>query len=244
MIKKTRRAIKNCQLISFFFLIPAINALSATPDTNLKTADSLFQAKKYTESFELYENLFKNEQMYSPAMLLKMSFIKEGLGDYSNALYYLHIYFKKTLDKDALIKIAEIVDSKELKGYDTNSYVSELIYKYLPFFKVCIIAVLFMGLIFSARYAGKGKSPVALIIILVLLIPLSFAMNNDLRKNSAIVIDDSTYLMEGPSGSANVAKTITKGHKVTVIQSTGVWSKINWEGKSLYVRKNKIKEII
>ena len=244
MIKKTRRAIKIYQLFLFFFLTPVISAFSANPAGNLQTADSLFQAKKYTESFELYESIYKNEQLYTPAMLLKMSFIKEGLGDYSNALYYLHIYFKKTLDKDALIKIAEIVKSNDLRGYDTRSYILEFVYKYLSLLKVAVLGVLFIGLIFSARHAGKGKSPAALIIILILVIPLSFAMNDDLRKKSAIVMDDSTYLMDGPSGSANVTETISKGHKVIILQSEGVWSTISWEGKKLYVRKSKLREII
>lgn len=214
------------------------------PGAKLQTADSLFQAKKYTESFELYESLYSKDQVYTPAMLLKMSFIKEGLDDYSNALYYLHIYFKKTLDKDALVKIAEIVESNGLRGYGANSYLLELIYKYVSFVKVGILGLLFIGLIFAALHAGRGKSPVMLIIILVLIIPLAFAMNNDLRTKSAIVMDDATYLMDGPSGSANVTETISKGHKVTILKSKGVWSKISWEGKNLYVRNSKLREII
>ena len=244
MIKKTRGAIKIYQLFLFFFLTPAICAFAANPEGNLKTADSLFQAKKYTESFEVYEKLYNDKQLYSPAMLLKMAFIKEGLGDYSNALYYLHIYFKKTLDTTALIKISKIVENKQLRGYNGDAYLREFVSKYLYTFMVGVLLLLSVALIFSARYASKGKSPVALILTLIFILPLAFAMNYDLQKKSAIIMEDTTYLMDGPSGSANVAETLTKGHKVIVQKSEGVWSRISWDDKTYYVRKNKLKELI
>lgn len=244
MIKKTSRAIKNYQLFLFFLLAPMISAFAVTPESNLKTADSLFQAKKYTESYEIYESLYNEQHMYSQAMLLKMAFIKEGLGDYSNALYYLHIYFKKTLDTNVLTKIDEIVEDKQLKGYGGDIYLKEFVYKYLRIFLAGVLALLFVVLIFSARYAGKGKSPVLLILILIIIIPLTFAINYDFQKKSAIVMEDTSYLMDGPSGSANVTKTINRGHKVIVQKSKGVWSRITWDNQTFYIRKSKLKELI
>ncbi|MGB3465691.1 MAG: hypothetical protein WBA74_10490, partial [Cyclobacteriaceae bacterium] len=87
MIKQARGTIKNFQLFFFFSFCALSHSVLADPGDRLTTADSLFQAKKYTESFELYEQIIVEDMAYSPAMLLKMAFIKEGLGDYSNALY-------------------------------------------------------------------------------------------------------------------------------------------------------------
>jgi len=44
----------------------------------LKMADSLYGKKQYTQSLELYREIF-NERNYSPAMLLRMAYIEEGL---------------------------------------------------------------------------------------------------------------------------------------------------------------------
>ena len=62
------------------------------PVETLAIADSLFEARKYTESFKIYQEIHGQNQG-SPSMLLKMAFIKEGLDDYPAALYYLNQYY-------------------------------------------------------------------------------------------------------------------------------------------------------
>jgi uncharacterized protein YgiM (DUF1202 family) len=71
--------------------------MRAAETRELVKADSLFEQKKYTESFDLYEQILDEEQLASPKMLLKMAFIKEGLGDYSRALYFLNVYYQKVI---------------------------------------------------------------------------------------------------------------------------------------------------
>jgi hypothetical protein len=52
-------------------------------------------------------------------MLLKMAFVKEGLGDYSNALYYLNLYYLKTYDKKVLKKMENLAERyHKLEGYE------------------------------------------------------------------------------------------------------------------------------
>jgi len=246
MMKKSRGAIKNYQIFLIFFLAPFSSALTASPIDDLKAADSLFQAKKYTESFELYDQLFNSQNLSSPSMLLKMAFIKEGLGDYSNALYFLNTYFNITLDRKALDKIDELVKANELKGYGIKGqvYTSELIYKYYRFVLVAILTMLFTGMLFSAKIASKGKTIVPLITIMIMLIPFIVAINYEFKSASAIIMKDTTYLMDGPSGSANVIETLSKGHKLTVQKSEGVWSRVKWDNQTYYVRTSKLKELI
>ncbi|MBK7650109.1 MAG: hypothetical protein IPJ20_04215 [Flammeovirgaceae bacterium] len=45
---------------------------------------------------------------YTPAMLLKMAYIQEGLGRISQSIYYLQLYYKATNDEQALSKIEEL----------------------------------------------------------------------------------------------------------------------------------------
>src|ERR1041385_4283576 len=87
-------------IITFFFFCQCSNAQSQ----KIIQADSLFRAKQYMQSLEVYQSLF-SEQRYSPAMLLKMAYIQEGLGKIGQTLYYLKLYHVATDDEQALRKI-------------------------------------------------------------------------------------------------------------------------------------------
>src|SRR5690606_13561587 len=64
----------------FLFII---QSFSSQADTGrLLNADSLFQSKNYQEALLVYESILNEDQTYSAAMLLKMAFISEGMGDY------------------------------------------------------------------------------------------------------------------------------------------------------------------
>ncbi|MEL7146406.1 MAG: SH3 domain-containing protein, partial [Bacteroidota bacterium] len=193
-----------------------------------------------------YESLYSEQGISSPATLLKMAYIKEGLGDYSNALFYLSAYFKQTLDEKALDKINELVEANELKGYttDNNAYIQGAIAQYGKYILGGLLLLICAGLLLAVRQVSIGKSPALLAVMLVLLIPMPFVINYDFPKPTAIVMDDTTYLMDGPSGSANVMETVSKGHKVQLTSTNGLWVKVRWEEGEYYVRRSKIKEII
>src|SRR5690606_38048067 len=108
-------------------------------------------AKKYTQSLEHYHRLFTEEGVYTPQMLLKMAYIHEGLGDYSQALFYLNNYYVKTSDETALRKMEALAEKHKLSGYqftDTdlflsyyNKYVSEITFAALAF---CLLLLAFI----------------------------------------------------------------------------------------------------
>jgi len=87
---------KNIILIKLIVLLTFTNVLAQENEKDIELADSLFNQQKYTQSFEIYNRILKTDNLTSPAMLLKMAYIKEGLGDYSNALYYLNLYYLQT----------------------------------------------------------------------------------------------------------------------------------------------------
>src|SRR5690348_1763124 len=88
---------------SFFFFC----LVTVAQAQKIKQADSLFQAKQYTQSLALYQSVF-NEKKYSPAMLLKMAYIQEGLGKIGQTLYYLRLYYLASDDEQALHKMEEL----------------------------------------------------------------------------------------------------------------------------------------
>src|SRR6478735_4065061 len=87
---------------------------------SLSKADSLFKAKHYTESLELYQHYYQSGN-YSPAMLLKMAYIQEGLGKISQSIYYLQLYYQASADEQALRKIEELAAKNKLEGYTSDS---------------------------------------------------------------------------------------------------------------------------
>src|SRR3970040_613357 len=64
--------------IMAFLMVSATGAIAQTSSFRLYTADSLFRAKQFTQSLRHYEAMLENKE-FTPAMLLKMAYIHEGL---------------------------------------------------------------------------------------------------------------------------------------------------------------------
>src|SRR4249920_2353850 len=86
----------------------------------IKQADSLFKAKQYTQSLELYQSVF-NEKKYTPAMLLRMAYINEGLGKVGATLYFLKIYYLATGYDHAQKKTEELAAKFKLTVYEEDN---------------------------------------------------------------------------------------------------------------------------
>src|SRR5690349_2721164 len=112
------------KFLTSFALILCLSPLALGQPTNnplLQRADSLFQQKRYTQSFEIYNTLFQSHR-YSPAMLLKMAYVQEGLNRISQSAYYLNLYYLATQDESALTKLGELADKYRLEGYEPSRF--------------------------------------------------------------------------------------------------------------------------
>ena len=98
-----------------FLLFPILTALDSSADPKLFEADSLFRSKKYTESKSIFSEITATGKA-SPALLLKMAYIDEGLGDYVQALFHLNSYYSMTSNEQALDKMRSIAEKKDLSG--------------------------------------------------------------------------------------------------------------------------------
>src|SRR5688500_4150311 len=85
----------------------------------LNQADSLFVDKKYTQSLDHYRTILAQNE-YSPAMLLKMAYIEEGLNRVGQALYYLNLYYLASNDKTVITKMEELAARYNLQGYENS----------------------------------------------------------------------------------------------------------------------------
>ena len=238
--------------LGFFWGSTAESHAQLTTGQLLASADSLFGARQYTESFKLYDQLFREDQVVSAAMLMKMAFIQESMGEYSETLYYLNEYFLLTSDESAIQKMQQLSEEHNLRGYEYTdldlffTYFRE--YRYLLIYGLVLLAM--VGLLYrvftrpretpyyQGRPYGWGGAYVLLLALLFLL------TNYSLSPQKAIIMADHTYIMDAPSSGADVVYISEKGHRVDVQGEEDVWTQIVWNGQPAFVRQQNLRELI
>jgi len=223
-----------------------LSGQSAKPD--LKIADSLFNQKKYTESYDIYLGILEEHKQRSPSMMLKMAFIKEGLGDYSNALFYLNQYYLLTSNKQVLKKMEEVAKSYNLKGYTYTDADFFLTYYYNYLIQinlgVLVLALFLFSLIYYKKKRTGNRPTLAGIVYVITLGLFFFLINYSGQYNKGIILESNVYLMSGPSAGADVLEVVKKGHKVDILGKEDVWVKIRWDDQVAYLKEGKIKAIV
>ncbi len=227
------------------FLLPEDSSAQGVKSV-LSKADSLFELKKYTESFDQYQQVFA-EDVATPQMLMKMAFIKEGLDEYPEALFYLTKFYDITHSNLALKKINEIAEKQGLLGYevtDADFFVSwyatysEIILIGL----MCIIVVLLALQVFRF-YMRKSLSTGLMTWQLIFALALAIIINYPFADSTAIIVEPATYLMKGPSAGAPMQEIVSQGHKVKVLDEGQIWTKILWRDAEVYVRSGSLKRL-
>jgi hypothetical protein len=209
----------------------------------LKMADSLFQAKMYVQSFEHYREIL-NQNQYTPAMLLKMGYIQEGLGNIGQALYYLNLYYIATNDKSAADKMEELANKYNLEGYETTDTDRVMSFYRDHYFETTIslaaLVIFFLSVSFYTR-VRLHKRPVAGAIFMTFFVALLFVhLNFGASANTGIFSASRTYIMNGPSAGASVIEVTGDGHRVEILGKKDVWMKIKWNNDVGYVRNNSL----
>lgn len=206
--------------------------------SSLAAADSLFHRKQYTQSLEIYNQLF-SQHTYSPSMLLKMAYIEEGLGHVAQSVYYLSLYYQATSDSQAIAKINEVADKNKLAGYDDSDtsrlwYSIRENYRIIAFILMSVCSLLFATVYYqkvrmNARPVGAG---ITLLFFLAVLALHAWIGNAGGR---AIIAAPSTYFMSGPSSGSRVVSIVGAGHRVDILGHTDVWVKVRWNDREAYV---------
>ncbi len=230
-------------ILIFLFTVLSLISLAGSTD-RLQYADSLFKAQKYTEAYTFYEELFENDQI-SSSMLLKMSFIQDASGNYSNALFYLDLYYRKTGDRQSVGKIKELASTFDLNGYQYNDidYFLALLSK----FRIPIVLLLLSFSVLLSAYVyvkfRQGIRAYFPFIFQVFTFLILLGVVNYQVPDKAIVVMDQTLLRRGPSAGAEPIELINQGHKVTVLNTSKIWTKILWNGEEVFIRNNRLKSI-
>ncbi|MFY0593604.1 SH3 domain-containing protein [Roseivirga sp.] len=224
------------------------NGVGQDIDTNLKKADSLFNERLFTQSLEIYEGIYEGSERATPAMLLKMAYSQEAMGNLSRALIYLHDYYRLTSDKEALKKMDALAQVNGLEGYDTNDF--QQFVKAIQDYDILIIAVLIalnlliLSMIFRKLKKHQERSP-GLAVGLVIVLGLTFFFVNFTGpKEQGIVTSDNAYVMSGPSAASELVEVVGQGHKIEIIDKKDIWYQIKWRGKRAFVRETNLESLL
>ncbi len=207
-------------------------------------ADSLFARKEYTQALEIYENSTGKKGVASPAMLLKMAFVKESLGDYTQSLYYLNLYQRQNPRQQIALKMNELAAKHNLRGYDYNDWDFFLIFyrRYYPLAVLALVGLggwLLAGMI-RKKLRGKFVSGRHGMALFIFMLGILVALNLQFNDRQAIVAQDYSYLMDAPSAGANLVRIVRKGHRLPVRGEQDIWLRTGWLGRTAYVRKQNV----
>lgn len=226
-----------------------LNGIEAqTMPDQLEHADSLFNQQKYTQSYQIYKRILTEDGQASPAMFLKMAFIREGLGDYSDALYYLNLYYLQTNNKRALKKMEDLAKKYDLQGYkytDFEFFVNIFNRYYLTIvLALGSLLLLLITYIIYKRQRLHERPGYSLFYFILTVLMLFYVVNFGRSYQKGIIIGKDSYLMNGPSAGAKLLAVIHQGHRVKMLGKEDVWVKIRWNDQVAYIRDNNILPIV
>ena len=238
---------KICAFLVIISTLPAKPACAQADKAPLATADSLFLAQHYTEALAAYEQILNGQQLYSPRMLLKMAYIKEGQHDYTGAMYYLHLFYTKEPSRSVLRKMEELAQAHRLQGYEYNDlqfFKTQLSKHYMRILELMLLAAVVTATVmfFSWRKGHKFTSTFKIGFTLYLLFILYYINFLDLG-DAGIIRSNQVAIMSAPSAGSSWLATATEGHKVPIRGEQDIWYEIEWRGEKAYIRKNNVLEL-
>jgi len=235
--------LKNLSIVIFIAVCFPLSVAGQQNKSPLTRADSLFQLKRYTQSFELYRSIFEQRQ-YTPAMLLKMAYIEEGLNRIAYSAYYLNLYYLVTQDDAAQLKLDELSQKYRLEGYEMNETdrLFTLYHQHNSEVSLALsVLVLFLftaTLVQRLRYQKKPYVAWGLLIVTSLLFLAHF--NFGIGQAKAIITKNNTYIMTGPSAGASVMAIVRDGHRVNIKGKKDVWVKVEWGDATGYIKESNV----
>lgn len=226
------------------FLLPFC-AFAQSSSQKLTKGDSLFRAKQYTQAFVLYQSVMA-EKKYTPAMLLKMAYIQEGLGHAGACLYYLNLYHLATGDDQTLGKMEELAQKSQLEGYQTSQQqmARQWWHRNSPSATLfCLgLASLLITWAFVQRKRRGAHTPQA-VIACALVVSVLIANNMWGDRAVAIFASPRTYVLDAPSAGGTALDVLGEGHRVEWLDTKDVWAKVMWRDKVAYIKSTQLREV-
>ncbi|MEB2785779.1 SH3 domain-containing protein [Algoriphagus persicinus] len=224
------------------FLSISLQSIHCQADViDLKKADSLFNSRSYKEALQIYDSSYQSG-IYSPAMLLKMAFITEGIGDNERATLYLSKYYDLEPNSQAITKIKGLTGQSSLVGYEVSDGQRFLIF--LTEYQTYIVGVLSLFLVLSIVTiwnTGRKSEKTQTFWPTILLIMLIFLVNNFLNApRTGLITSSPTFIVSKPSAGGELIDRVEPGHRVHIKSSKDIWYEVDWKDKSAYIKKSDV----
>ncbi len=231
------------------FILLLIGLVGSTPlfaKNTLQQADSLFAIGQYTVARDLYKSqLLKDEEkgkQWRPHVLLKMAYIEEVNGDYTQSLYYLSLLSNIAPSEAIYQKMEAIALKHRLSGYTFNDFSYFVLYikkygKWVYLFMIAVTGYVLVELFLKYR-KNEAITFFPKLIIVLFLIALLVVINIGSLYKEAIVASSPTFMRDKPSSASAVLGTINKGNKVVVLGRKDHWKLVLVKGKLTYIRES------
>lgn len=234
--------LRNFTIILFVFT-QSFNCQANT--LGLQKADSLFNTNNYQEAMTVYKNLLQHDEVFSPAMLLKMAYISEGKGDFSNASFYLAKYYDINPNPKVITKIKTLTEQQNLIGYELTDW--DRFFKFTTDLQqeitLIFLGILLISLMLLLIFKQKANKPKYYIPSLILIL-LVFVSNNFLKQSATgIVTGSPTIIMDKPTAGGKLIKNVDPGHRVIIKSSKDIWYEIEWGKQKAFVKKESITQL-
>ncbi|WP_240676194.1 SH3 domain-containing protein [Botryobacter ruber] len=176
-----------------------------------------------------------------------MAFIKEGLRDYTSAMYYLHLFYTKQPSRSVLKKMEELAQAHRLQGYeysDLHFFKTQFSKHYMRILELLLIsAVVSVTVMFISWRKGHRFTKTFQVGFVLYLLFIIYYVNFLSLGNAGIIKNNHVAIMSAPSAGAKWLATVSEGHKVALKGEQDIWYEIRWKGKPAFIRKQNILEL-
>lgn len=207
----------------------------------LRKGDSLFAAQRFSDARKAYETAFFQQRTTSPADLLKLSFIEEGLDDKVMAIYFLHQFYLFRPNGAVKSKIEDLANQSKLSGFsmDEADYAYFLYRVYGPYAEAGLLSLaIFMFCIVIARGLKRKSLGYSPVFTFIFLLAAGYLYNFPIPYKRAILAENKIFLMSGPSSGSSVLDVIDRGHRVEWISTEDIWYEVKWNSRKGWVKKS------
>lgn len=241
MANKTRNLYS---LFLIIFLLFAQVTYAQKNTGSLAKADSLFQKQQYPASFKIYQKILDSARQYSPQMLLKMAYMQEAQHNYMSTLYYLHLYYAKTSDRNVLEKIETLANRQNYDGYaynDLEIFRTLLDKYYLDILQgLLMLAVMVVTILIRNKRRNKVPNEAFQLFFIFYLVFISFYINMFDVTKKGIIWQNNVAIMAAPSAGASWLATASEGHKIILRGERDIWYETEWKGQKAFIRKKNV----
>lgn len=223
----------------FLFLSVDVSA-----QRELHRADSLFAIGQYLAAQDLYKINLVSQNQFRPNALLKLAYIAELNGDYTQSLYYLSVLSKIVPSEAIYQKMEAIALKQRLTGYDFNDFEYLVLYvkkygQWLYLFLVFVAGYILFELFVKYR-KSESITFIPKAIVVLFLMGLVGVLNLGSLYEEGIVATNPTFLREKPSSASAVKGLIGKGNKVIVLGGRDHWKLVWLRGEFVYIKQENL----